>query len=105
MSAATLQLAPAAPPQFQSGAGEWSTQMEQLRNDLFGVAMSVSALNDRLDRLEQRVPVGGTSMQAGLATLRGEIESWLENHLGTAVEHCMQRILSRPDRSDSSPVS
>lgn len=105
MSAVTMPLAPAAPPQFQGGAGEWNAQMEQLRNDLFGVAMSVSALNDRLDRLEARAPAGGPSMQAGLATLRGEIESWLENHLGVAVEHCMQRILSRPGRPDSTPVS
>ncbi len=57
--------------------------------------MSVSALSDRLDRLEQRIPQGGQSAQAGLATLRGEIEVWLENHLNAAVEHCMHRIASR----------
>lgn len=79
--------------------------MDQLRNDLFGIAMSVSALNDRLDRLEQRVPAGGSSVQAGLATLRGEIESWLGNHLNTAVEHCMQRILNRSGQPVSQSAS
>ena len=74
---------------------ELAAQIEQLRNDVFGIAMSVSALNDRLDRLEQRAPHGSQSMQAGIATLRGEIESWLENHLNSAVEHCMQRAMSR----------
>ncbi|HEY1049491.1 MAG TPA: hypothetical protein VGE39_07040, partial [Prosthecobacter sp.] len=70
---------------------EWAAQMEQLRNDIFGIAMSVSALNDRIDRLDQRAPQSG----AGLATLRSEIESWLENHLNAAVEHCMHRIANR----------
>lgn len=79
---------------------EWAAQMEQLRNDIFGIAMSVSALNDRLDRLDQRgAPQAGT----GLAALRSEIESWLENHLNAAVEHCMHRIASRvPSPMDSS---
>jgi len=92
---ATLHLSPAAvQPQFQ-GTNDWSAQMEQLRNDLFGIAMSVSALNDRLDRLEQRASSSASPAQASLATLRAEIESWLENHLNAAVEHCMQRIMSR----------
>ena len=79
--------------------------MEQLRNDVFGIAMSVSALNDRLDRLEQRLPQGGQSVQAGIATLRGEIESWLENHLNGAVEHCLHRIMSRTNSSASVPAN
>lgn len=74
---------------------DWAAQIEQMRNDVFGIAMSVSALSDRLDRLEQRIPQGGQSAQAGLATLRGEIEVWLENHLNAAVEHCMHRIANR----------
>ncbi len=84
---------------------DWSAQMEQLRNDVFGIAMSVSALNDRLDRLEQRLPQGGQSVQAGIATLRGEIESWLENHLNGAVEHCLHRIMSRTNSSASVPAN
>lgn len=70
-------------------------QIEQLRNDIFGIAMNVSALNDRIDRMEQRLPQAGQSVQAGIAALRGEIETWLENHLNAAVEHCMNQIINR----------
>lgn len=91
---ATLHLSAAAiQPQFQ-GANDWGAQIEQLRNDLFGIVMSVSALNDRLDRVEQRASSVSSPAQASLATLRAEIEFWLENHLNTAVEHCMQRIMN-----------
>lgn len=98
-SEATLQLPFAAvQPSSQvaaSSSHEWGTQIEQLRNDVFSIAMSVSALSDRLDRLEHRAPQSGQSMQESIAALRGEIESWLGNHLNLAVEHCMQRILQR----------
>jgi hypothetical protein len=80
---------------------EWSAQIEQVRNDVFGIAMSVSALKDRLDRLEQKVSSGDQSTQTDLLKLRGEVEVWLENHLNGAVEHCMQRIITRVN----SPVS
>jgi len=84
---------------------DWGAQIEQLRNDIFGIAMNVSALSDRLDRLEQRLPAAGQSMQAGIATLRGEIETWLESHLNAAVEHCMHKIISRTNSSVSNPVN
>ncbi len=106
---ATLQL-PGTPMQPSSKAvsppgHELAAQIDQLRNDVFGIAMSVSALNDRLDRLEQRPPHGAHSVQAGIATLRGEIETWLENHLNLAVEHCMQRIISRTNSPVTHPAS
>jgi len=84
---------------------DWAAQIDQLRNDIFGIAMNVSALSDRLDRLEQRLPAAGQSMQAGIATLRGEIETWLENHLNAAVEHCMHKIISRTNSTVSNPVN
>jgi hypothetical protein len=92
--AETLQLAP--PPvqapsrSVSQPTQEWAVQIEQLRNDIFSIAMNVSALNDRIDRLDTR-----RAQVAGLATLRGEIETWLENHLNAAVEQCMHRIISR----------
>jgi len=70
-----------------------TSQLEQLRNDVFGIAMSVSALNDRLDRLEQR-PSQGTHLQNAVATMQGQIENWLESHLNGAVEHCLHRIMA-----------
>lgn len=104
----TLQPAPS--PQQPSSkpvaAGhDWGAQIEQLRNDIFGIAMNVSALNDRLDRMEQRIPQAGQSAQASIATLRGEIETWLENHLNGAVAHCMNQIISRTNTPVSNPVN
>ncbi len=104
----TLQPAPSPqqPASKPVAAGQdWSAQIEQLRNDIFGIAMNVSALNDRLDRMEQRIPQAGQSAHAGIATLRGEIETWLENHLNGAVAHCMNQILGRTTSPISNPVN
>ncbi|MBB5032105.1 hypothetical protein [Prosthecobacter vanneervenii] len=80
-----------------------AAQIDQLRNDIFGIAMNVSALSDRLDRLEQRIPSVSQSMQAGVATLRAEVETWLEKHLNAAVEHCMHQIIQRSHSAPSHP--
>ncbi len=96
------------PPTSQQGTAsghDLSAQIEQLRNDIFGIAMNASALNDRLDRMEQRIPQSGQSVQAGIATLRGEIETWLENHLTAAVEHCMNKIISRTNSTANRSVN
>lgn len=95
MQATVVQ--PAAPGRPDTAAlHEWSSQLDQLRNDVFGIAMSVSALRDRIDRLEHRMTSDDQTTQSSLQKLRGEVEVWLENHLNAAVEHCMQRIISRP---------
>jgi hypothetical protein len=101
--AETLQL-PSPPLQAPSRpvtapTQDWSGQIEQLRSDIFSIATNVSAMNDRIDRLDPR-----GSQVAALASLRIEIETWLENHLNAAVEHCMHRIMSRsapPDAASS----
>lgn len=105
---AELQVAPAASPtspQEVALAHDLPAQIDQLRNDIFGIAMNVSALNDRLDRMEQRLPQAGQSMQAGITALRGEMETWLESHLSAAVEHCMHQIISRNNSSDNRSVN
>ena len=101
-AASTLQ--PSAKAAAATGH-DWAAQIDQLRNDIFGIAMNVSALSDRMDRLEQRLPAAGQSVQAGIATLRGEIETWLESHLNVAVEHCMHQIISRTNASISHPAN
>jgi hypothetical protein len=101
--AETLQL-PTPPVQAPSRpvtapTQDWSGQIEQLRSDIFSIATNVSAMNDRIDRLDPR-----GAQVAALASLRIEIETWLENHLNAAVEHCMHRIMSRtapPDAASS----
>jgi hypothetical protein len=75
---------------------DWSGQIEQLRSDIFSIATNVSAMNDRIDRLDPR-----EAQVAGLASLRMEIETWLENHPHAAVEHCMHRIMSRTAAPDA----
>lgn len=110
---AELQVAAALPqPSSQQSSAHGAAsihdlpaQMDQLRNDIFGIAMNASALNDRLDRMEQRLPPAGQSVQAGITTLRSEIETWLENHLSAAVEHCMQQILNRSHSPDNRSVN
>ena len=90
--------------QAPSGPGiaptqDWSGQIEQLRSDIFSIATNFSAMNERIDRLDPR-----GAQVASLASLRMEIETWLENHLHAAVEHCMHRIMSRtapPDAASS----
>lgn len=111
--AADLQLTAAVPPPTaqhpvtpgSAPAQDLQAQIEQLRNDIFGIAMNTSALNDRLDRMEQRLPQAGQSAQAGIAALRGEIETWLENHLNAAVEHCMNQIINRTQSAANRPVN
>jgi len=96
------------PPSSQQGTAsghDLPAQIDQLRNDIFGIAMNVSAMNDRIDRMEQRLPQAGHSAQAGIATLRGEIETWLENHLNAAVEHCMNQIINRANPSANRSVN
>lgn len=83
--APSTQLHRAQPP-------DWAAQMEQLRHDIFSIATNVSAMSDRIDRLDQNAP---QAAMAGVAALRTEIQTWLENYLSVAVEHCMHRIMTR----------
>jgi hypothetical protein len=73
---------------------ELSGQMDQLRNDFFSAATTISALRDRVERLESR---GGSLAAASseVAALRADFESWISQHLETAVEHCMRRVWAR----------
>jgi len=101
---ATLQLAKESFQAQQPQAPELMATNEQIRNDVFAIATNVSALSDRLSRLEQqRGPSAAT--QGVLDTLRSEIQSWLENHLPAVVEHCLHQMLSRNPLPQSPPHS
>jgi len=73
---------------------ELTWQVEQLRNDFFSAATTISALRDRLERLEGRGG-SGQAASAEVAVLRAELESWISQHFESAVEHCMHRIWAR----------
>lgn len=90
---------PVAPTQVQ----EVTATHEQLKNDVFAIATNVSALSDRLNRLEDQLRSQSGNTQGAVEALRGEIRSWLENHLHAAVEHCMQHFLSRQSLSQNPP--
>lgn len=77
---------------------ELQEEIEQVKNDLFGAVMGVSALKDRLDGLEAQL----TQMQAvkpAVPTVvtptvsRTEVEtwiqSWMETHLSVALERAL----------------
>lgn len=74
-------------------------QMEQLRQDVFGAAMGVSALKDRLDSLETCV----RQEQAALAESQGRVaavvQEWSETHMpvlaAQAVESTLERALQQ----------
>ncbi len=79
---------------------ELTVYIEQLRNDLFSAATNISALSDRLERLESR-PATSAAFQTELATLRSDIERWITHHLEAAVEQSMRRIWERSHAASS----
>lgn len=77
---------------------ELEKEMEQLRQDLFGAAMGVSALKDRMDNLESAVlhppappPAPGLSPSDVETLIRG----WLDDHLPVCVGHAVQSNLDQ----------
>lgn len=88
---------PATPSETERLLRELSGQVEQLRNDFFSAATTISALRDRVERLEKREP--GTdapsNATAEVAALRADFEAWIAQHLETTVEHCMRRVWAR----------
>jgi hypothetical protein len=74
---------------------ELSGQVEQLRNDFFSAATTISALRDRVERLETRGPEAPSNGSAEVAALRADFEAWIAQHLETTVEHCMRRVWAR----------
>ena len=88
----------ATPSETERLLRELSGQVEQLRNDFFSAATTISALSDRVERLEKRQPGADTSSNATaeVAALRADFEIWIAQHLETTVEHCMRRVWARP---------
>ena len=88
-------------PEAGTPGHELTDHLEQLRNDLFSAATNISALSDRLERLESR-PVASAAFHTELATLRSDIESWITHHLEAAVEQSMRRIWERSQAASAS---
>jgi hypothetical protein len=84
---------------------ELSGQVEQLRNDFFSAATTISALRDRVERLESRGPATSASASAEVAALRTDFEAWISQHLETTVEHCMRRVWARVSMAATPPTT
>lgn len=67
-------------------------EIESVRQDLFGAAMGVSALKDRLEDLEQLMAKKPVSAQPSL-DVESAIRAWLDTNLPSYVEAAAQRIL------------
>lgn len=83
-----------APDGDETRGGELSAQIEQIRNDLFSMATNLSAMSDRLERLESR-PSASAQPHAEIAALRSDFERWIAHHMEPAVEQCLHRIRER----------
>lgn len=78
-------------------------EIEQMRQDLFGAAMGVSALKDRLDNIEISAPqaVPATTPELAAEEIQKHVAAWLECHLpgqvheavSTAVDQAKQQAL------------
>lgn len=88
-----LEAAPPADAAIESLRGEVMNEIEQVKNDLFGAVMGVSALKDRLDGLEQQV----TSLPAAAPVMdpptRAEVEQWTADWLGRQLEPAVEGAL------------
>lgn len=75
---------------------EFQAEIEQVKNDLFGAVMGVSALKDRLDGIESQVQQ--TTVAPSFPS-RSELEtwmsSWLETHLGEVLERTLGTVLGK----------
>ncbi len=76
-------------------------EIEEVKNDLFGAVMGVSALKDRLDGLEEQInrilTATQTSATAPPSKLEVEpiIKSWLDDHLPEAFERMLESAQQR----------
>lgn len=96
--ASPFMTAPESPAPFMSIEGlqqELQEEISQVRNDLFGAVMGVSALKDRLDDLENTTAQSITPPPPPPID-RAEIEScisaWLETHLPAVLDQALARL-------------
>ncbi|MBK8092982.1 MAG: hypothetical protein IPK32_13595 [Verrucomicrobiaceae bacterium] len=69
-----------------------ASQMEQLRNDFFSAVTTISALSDRVERLESRLHTVQNAATTAITTLREEIGQWITHHMDAAVEQRMRAV-------------
>lgn len=75
---------------------ELETELEQMRHDLFGAAMGVSTLKDRLDGLESsQEPKSAVPEHISAGGIELLVQNWLDAHLSSRVEQAVQATLDQ----------
>lgn len=69
--------------------------MEQMRQDLFGAAMGVSTLKDRLDNLEASAlqPPAAQPSELAAEEIQKHVQAWLENHVPGQIRHSIRQAV------------
>ncbi|TDU68118.1 hypothetical protein EI77_03235 [Prosthecobacter fusiformis] len=82
-------------------------EIEQVRQDLFGAAMGVSALKDRLDDLESTVVSRPPVATSAFSTAEVEllVRGWLDDHLPPYVEQAVKNTLDQAVQQTVSALS
>lgn len=89
---------------YDSLKEELQHEIEQVKADLFGAAMGVSALKDRLDGVESAVA------QQTVATIsspisRAEVESWIAQWLEKNLPETLERVLNQAQQKMTGSLS
>lgn len=79
---------------------EWTREIDQVKSDLFGAAMGVSALKDRLDTLEVQLqqtvePSSAPAPQVTKEELIAWMQDWIESNVERIVETAVAKALNR----------
>lgn len=77
---------------------DMQTEIEQVRQDIFGAAMGVSALKDRLDGVESSLsqpPPAGAAPTLSKEDVDRLVRDWLDAHLPHVVEESVQKSLEQ----------
>lgn len=76
---------------------ELQSEIEQVKNDLFGAVMGVSALKDRLDGIESQVqpPAADEPAFPSRNELEAWMSTWLETRLGEVLERSLAPVLTK----------
>lgn len=85
---------------------ELDAELEQMRQDLFGAAMGVSTLKDRLDGLESSLDKKpSVSEPISVGDMEILVQNWLETHLNARVERALQASLDQAVHQTVSQLS
>ncbi len=83
---------------------ELQNEIEQVKNDLFGAAMGVSALKDRIDGVEALVANKPTGAGPTQEEVHSWVSAWLDAHLPQALERALIKVQEQAVSALSTPA-